>query len=173
MPKKLFRKITPSPEFVRDHKSLSAIAHLLADPNLFHLNRHSVSRAFAVGMGVAMLPIYGHMLIAAILAIWCRANLTISVILVWISNPLTFPVMLVVEYWIGASLLGIDGSLAVRDINLSEWRTLLSEIWKPLIVGGVALSLASSIVSYTLVMSFWRWYTQRRWYKRGKNTYKN
>jgi len=125
MPKKIFKRITPSPEFVRNHKSLAAIAHLLHDPNLFHLNRNSVSRAFAVGLGVAMLPTYGHMIIAAALAIWFRANIAISSILVWISNPLTFPLMLVIEYWIGANLMGIESTLAMSDINFAEWKQLL------------------------------------------------
>ena len=124
----------PSPEFVRNHKSLAFIAHLLDKPNLFHLNRHSVSRAFAIGLGVAMLPTYGHIIIATALAIWLRANIVISTLLVWISNPLTFPFMLVIEYWIGARLMGIESTLSIPDLSFSGWMELLNAIWIPLLL---------------------------------------
>lgn len=166
MPKKIFKRITPSPEFVRNHKSLAAIAHLLHDPNLFHLNRNSVSRAFAVGLGVAMLPTYGHMIMAAALAIWFRANIVISIILVWISNPITFPLMLVIEYWIGASLLGIENTLAISDLTFEGWMQLLSEIWKPLALGSLVLSISSALIGYFLVNYLWRWEVSRKWQKR-------
>lgn len=168
MPKKIFKKITPSPEFIRNHPSLDAIAHLLHDPNLFHLNRHSVRRAFAIGLGIAMLPIYGHMLIAAVLAVWVRANIAISVILVWISNPLTFPLMLVIEYWIGASLLGIESTLAIPEMSLSAWQQLIADTWKPLLLGASILSLVSAFIGYFLVDLFWRWEVVKKWQKRKK-----
>ena len=166
MPKKLLKRITPSPAFVRNHKSLAAIAHLLADPDLFHLNRHSVSRAFAVGLGVAMLPIYGQMIIASVLAIWSRANIAISIILVWITNPLTFPLILVIEYWIGANLLAIEDTLAIPDISLSEWRNLLVETWKPLLLGAFVLGTISAVTGYFIVNFFWRREVIRKWRKR-------
>jgi len=108
MSRKFFRKIGPSREFIQNHKSLRQIVHLLQDGNLFHLNRNSVSRAFAIGLGVAMTPVYGHMLMAAIIAIWLWANLALSVILVWVSKPLTFPFILFTEYWLGTQALGAE-----------------------------------------------------------------
>ena len=170
MPKKLFKRITPSAEFVRSHKSLAVIAHLLHDPNLFHLNRNSVSRAFAIGLGVAMLPVYGHMIISAALAIWLRANIAISMILVWVSNPLTFALILVIEYWIGARLLGVDSTLAISDVNLFEWKQLLADTWKPLLLGSLVLSLISSLLGYFLVSYFWRWEVLRKWQRRKEKS---
>lgn len=169
MPKKIFRKMSPSPEFVRNHKSLSLIAHQLDDPNLFHLNRLSVSRAFAVGLGVAVLPVYGHMIMAAALAIWFRANLAISILLVWISNPLTFALFLIAEYWLGANLLGVEADLSISDIHLANWRPLLEAIWKPVLLGSAVLSVVSAILGYTVVTLLWRWEVARRWKKRKKN----
>lgn len=163
MPKRIFRKISPSPEFVRNHKSLAFIAHLFEDPNLFHLNRHCVSRAFAIGLGVAMTPIYGHMPLAALLAIWCRANLPISVILVWVSNPLTFPFMLVAEYWVGAQLLGIEEKIAIQDLNFQNWLNLIAEIWQPLLLGSVVLSLISALLGFYSIKYFWHWEVVRKW----------
>ena len=166
MPKKFFKRIGPSREYIQQHKSLGFIAHLLQDANLFHLTRSSVSRAFAIGLGVAMLPVYGHMLIAAILAIWARANLTLSIILVWVSNPLTFPLILVAEYWLGAQILGVEEKINLASIDYHEWKTLLFELWKPLLLGSFLLSLVSALVGYYGIQIFWVFEVSRRWRER-------
>ena len=169
MPKKLFKKISPSADYVRNHKSLGSISHWLQDANLFHLNRQSVSRAFAVGLGVAMTPIYGHIIIAATLAIWSRANLAISLLLVWVSNPITFPFMLVAEYWVGTRLLGIDSNLPTGNLALSDWQIWITEIWKPLLFGSLVVSLLVAVSSYFFIQIFWRWVVVRKWQKRINN----
>lgn len=166
MPRKFFKRIGPSREYIQQHKSLGFIAHLLQDANLFHLTRHSVSRAFAIGLGVAMLPVYGHMLIAAILAIWTRANLALSIILVWVTNPLTFPLILIAEYWLGAQVLGIDEKINLASIDYHEWKTLLFDVWKPLLLGSFLLSLISALAGYYGIQIFWVIGVNRKWRER-------
>ena len=168
MSRKFFRQIGPSREFIQNHKSLSLIAHLLQDENLFKLNRSSVSRAFAIGLAVAMTPVYGHMLMAAILAIWLRANLTLSVIMVWVSNPLTFPLILFAEYWLGAQILGVEEKINLASIDYHEWKTLLFEVWKPILIGSILLSVISAIIGYLVIQLLWFLDVNRRWRKRVK-----
>ena len=45
-------------------------------------------------------------MIAAAAALRLRCNLTLAVLTVWISNPLTLPPILYVEYLLGTKLLG-------------------------------------------------------------------
>ncbi len=168
MSKKFFKKIGPSREFIQNHKSLSLIAHLLQDENLFHLNRNSVSRAFAIGLGAAMTPVYGHMLLAAILAIWLRANLALSVVLVWVSNPLTFPLILFAEYWLGAQVLGVEEKINLASIDYHEWKTLLFEVWEPILIGSALLSVITAIIGYFAIQLLWFLDVNRRWRKRFK-----
>lgn len=91
MPRRLFKRYMPDPESIRSQKSLRFLGKLTHDPNLWHLNRHSVSRAMAAGLFAAFIPMPMQMLLAAGLAVWIRSNLPISVGLVWLTNPITIP----------------------------------------------------------------------------------
>ena len=77
MPRRLFKRYMPDPESIRSQKSLRFLGKLTHDPNLWHLNRHSVSRAMAAGLFAAFIPMPMQMLLAAGLAVWIRSNLPI------------------------------------------------------------------------------------------------
>ena len=80
MPKKLLKKLFPNLDSIRNSQSLEMFGHAGREPNLWHLNCRSVSRAVAVGLFCAFVPIPGQMVLAAALAIILRANIPISVI---------------------------------------------------------------------------------------------
>ena len=79
MPRRLFKRYMPDPEDLKGHPTLRHLGQVLHDPNLWHLNRHSVSRAMAMGLFAAFIPIPMQMLLAASLAVISRANLPISI----------------------------------------------------------------------------------------------
>lgn len=91
MPRRLFKRYMPTPDSIKGNKSLRFLGKLIHDPNLWHLNRHSVARAMAIGLFWAMIPMPMQMLAAAAVAIPLRANLPISIGLVWLTNPITMP----------------------------------------------------------------------------------
>ena len=57
------------------------------------------------------------MLLAALIAIWLKVNLPLSVALVWVSNPITMGPMFYFAYKLGALLLGEETT--VDDFNWS------------------------------------------------------
>ncbi|WP_019626181.1 DUF2062 domain-containing protein [Thioalkalivibrio sp. ALJT] len=156
MARHIIKKLFPGMEHMRRHKALSPLGPRLGSPDLWHLNRRSVAGAFAVGLFVAFLPLPMQMLIAAAVALLVRVNLPISVILVWISNPITMPPMLYTAYTLGRKLLDEPR----RDIHLDwswEWFTTeLLTIWQPLLLGSVLLGAAASLSGYLLVRFLWR-----------------
>ncbi len=168
MPRKLFKRWTPDPTHVRQNPALRFLGDLLHDPNLFHLNRHSISVAFFVGLFIAFLPIVGQVPLAAMAALWLRCNLPIAVALVWVSNPLTFPIILFVEYQIGANIL----MRPTNDFSFEfswEWvKDVLPEIWLPLLLGSIMASLFFSCAGYLTMQWVWRWHVARRWRLRHK-----
>ena len=105
MPRRFFKRYMPHPDRLKAHKSLRFLGTLTHDPNLLHLNRHSVSRAMAIGLFWAMIPMPLQMLVAALCAVPARANLPIAVGLVWLTNPLTMPPVFYCNYKVGAWLM--------------------------------------------------------------------
>ncbi|MFO7954505.1 DUF2062 domain-containing protein [Thioalkalivibrio sp.] len=156
MARHIIKKMFPGMEHMRGHKALAPLGPRLGSPDLWHLNRRSVAGAFAVGLFVAFLPLPMQMLIAAAVALVVRVNLPISVILVWISNPVTIPPMLYLAYTIGRKLLDEPG----RDMHIDwswEWFTTeLLPVWQPLLLGSVLLGAAASLAGYLLVRFLWR-----------------
>jgi uncharacterized protein len=154
MARKLFRRYLPSAAKVKDNPSLHFLGDLLHDPNLFHLNRHSVSVAFFVGIFMAALLV--------------RCNLPISVALVWLTNPLTMPAIFFATYQLGRWLLGVPPISVSLELS---WEWLANEfvlIWKPLIVGSLLCGLIFGALGYVAIQIFWRWHVVKGWNKRKK-----
>ena len=91
MARKVLQKYLPHFHRVREHQTLRLFGSVALKDNLWHLNRRSVARAFAIGVFCAFLPIPGQMVVAAALAIVFASNLPLAVLLVWITNPVTHP----------------------------------------------------------------------------------
>ena len=166
MPKRLLKRLFPSPEKIKQIKALHFLGDVLHEPNLWHVNRHSVSKAFLVGIFWCFIPMPFQMVAAAFFAIWFNANLPISVALVWISNPVTMPPMFYFNYLIGALVLNrptID-----YEFELS-WRWLsdkLVEVGIPLYVGSLVCAIVFSVVCYAVVQFLWKNKVRKNWHNR-------
>jgi uncharacterized protein (DUF2062 family) len=164
MPKRLIKRFLPKHEKVREHKHLQFFGKLLHDPNLFHLNRHSASGGFAVGLFFAYIPLPLQMVMAAAAAILFRVNLPISVALVWVTNPITIPPMFYFAYWIGTKILGTPPRTDNFQLNW-EWiqQGGLNDIFAPLILGSLICATVSAVAGYCLILWIWRWRAIERW----------
>lgn len=153
----------PSDQLIREHKHLRWLGTLLHDPNLWHLNRRSVSGAFSLGLFMAFVPVPFQMVLSAIGAIPLRVNLPISVALVWITNPITIPPIFYSCYLLGCWVLGQPPALHGFELS-SEWLAHeLNIIWKPFLLGCFIAGTISSILGYVSVRLLWRWYMVRQW----------
>ncbi len=158
MSKNLVKKWFPGYESVRGHRALGILGPRLRAPDLWHLNRRSVAGAFAVGLFVAFLPIPMQMLLAAIIAIAVRVNLPVSVLLVWVSNPVTIPPILYTAYTIGRWILN-EPRRTLRVELTVEWITReLLTIWVPVMVGSLVLAVVASAAGYLTIRVLW-WFS--------------
>ncbi len=166
MPRRFFKRYMPHPDRLKAHKSLRFLGTLIHDPNLLHLNRHSVSRAMAIGLFWAMIPMPLQMLAAALCAVSARANLPIAVGLVWLTNPLTMPPVFYCNYKVGAWLLDTPVSPMPMELSLAWVRQMLDSHWQPLFLGSFVVGVVVAILGYIATQSYWRWWVGRSWRKR-------
>lgn len=161
MPRNFIKRYLPHPERVRDHKSLRFLGEILHEPNLWHINRHSIARAFLIGLFWMMIPIPLQMLAAALCAIWINGNLPLSVALVWISNPLTMPPIFYFNYRFGALLLGREPLPYEFEFSLSWMGQRLMEIGLPLYLGSLVLGVFLGCTGYLTIQFLWRRHIRR------------
>ncbi len=156
MPKKFIRRFLPDHRKIREHKYLQFFGTLLHDPNLWHLNRRSVSGAFAVGLFVALIPIPFQMVVAAALAIFTRVNLPIASTLVWITNPLTMGPMFYFAYKTGAWLLQVKTHRFNFEFSIDWLMAELGAIWAPFLLGCLIIGLVLAVTGYLSIHLLWR-----------------
>ncbi len=163
MPKDFIKKYLPDPDSIRNNKSLKFLGPLANEPNLWHLNRHSVTKAFAIGLFWASIPMPFQMVAAAICAVRFNANLPLSVALVWISNPVTMPPIFYAEYLLGAWLLDMPASPFEYELTFAWLKDKLYEIGIPMYFGSLVLGAFLSISGYFTINAIWKRSTLRRW----------
>ena len=166
MPRKLIKKLFPHHDKIREHKNLQFLGPLLHDPNLLHLNRRSISGGFAVGLFFAWVPVPFQMVLSAIAAIIFRVNLPISVVLVWLTNPLTMPPLFYFAYKFGAWVLPFPETHFAFELSFKWLSESLSAIWEPFLFGCFILGLISSLLGYFGIRILWRMKVVQSWNER-------
>ncbi|WP_036244770.1 DUF2062 domain-containing protein [Methylobacter tundripaludum] len=170
MPKKLIQKLIdkfiPDPEVIKQHKSLQFLGDKLHEPNLWHLNRRSIALAFAVGLFCAWIPAPAQMVFAAMGAIYYRANIPISVALVWITNPITMPPLYYFAYEVGLSFLNQPTSADESEFSLSNIFSSLGDVWQPFLVGCLIMGIVSSTAGYFGIHYYWQYHVNKKWAER-------
>lgn len=162
MPRKFFKKYMPTPHDIKNNKTLHVFGDLLHEPNLWHLNRRSVANAFAVGLFFAWWPVPFQMLLAAAGAIIARANLPISVMLVWTTNPVTMPPMFYFAYVVGVWIVGAPERAFSFEPSLSWLTSELHAIWKPFLTGCFTVAVISAVLGYISIALIWRYSIVKR-----------
>lgn len=180
MPKLLFRRILPSPERVAKIPGIKYLGPHILDPRLWYVNRRSVSAAVFWGLLCGFLPLPLHTLIAAFAAILFEINLPFCILMVWVSNPLTIPPILVGAYWLGSHILNVpmlDGHQILKLFKyLINWiigtnghphfKNQFGELVWPLLLGLFIEAILVSSISALAVRFGWRYYIIFKWYQR-------
>lgn len=182
MPNKRLKALLPTPEKILASRTLKWFAPQLADPRLWHFNRHSLNKAVYIGVLSAFFPLPGQMLLALIGALIFRANVPMALGLTWITNPVTSLPVFYAGYYIGAKILDVP-MISLRLIgrmiaDFSLWA--LSDGANPFItykgtvsiaafcLGLTILAIISSIVCGLAFKAIWRYKTVTSWQKRQK-----
>jgi uncharacterized protein (DUF2062 family) len=173
MPKKIIKRLLPDHQKIKSNKHLKIFGELLHNANLWHLNRRSVAKAFAVGLFFAFMPVPFQMILAAGTAIIVHANLPLSIALVWITNPLTMPAIFYFCYLAGTWILGAPTSEFVFE---ASWQWLIDSvttIGPAFILGCGVLGITFGTLGYITINSLWRFSVAKEWKKRLARNKKN
>ncbi len=182
MPRDRLKKLLPTPEKLLESRTLKWFAPHLADPRLWHFNRHSLNKAVYIGVLSAFFPLPGQMLLALIGALIFRANVPMALGLTWITNPVTTLPIFYAGYYIGAKILN-EPMISLRLIgrmiaDFSLW--VLSNGDNPFItyrgsvsiaafcLGTALLAIISSLICGLAFKAVWRYKTVVSWQKRAK-----
>lgn len=166
MPRRIIKKYMPDPKKLQQQKSLRFLGKLLDDPGLLHLTRRSVANAFMIGIFCAFIPVPFQMVMAAAGAMLLHCNLPISLGLVWITNPVTMPVMFYGTYLVGAWILGVEAQPMPDELTLEWLGQLLNDSWQPLYLGSVVVAVIMAILSNIGIRLLWRWHVSKSWKSR-------
>lgn len=146
---------------IREHRILGNFGTAFDRRQLWHVTRYSVAKAFAVGIFSAYLPIPFEFIIAALLAFIVRANLPISVLLIWISNPFTWALLWGPPYMLGAAILGEPD--APVPVFTRSW---IQDNYSALLLGCVLVGLAMATAAYFTILLLWRMDVVNQWEQR-------
>jgi len=167
MPRKFIKRHIPDVKELHKHCSfIGVLGEHLHSPSLWHLNRRSVAKAFAIGLFCMWLPIPFQTVLAGFLAFLFCANLPLSIVLVFISNPLTMPAMFYFAYRLGTAMLGSIPDPISFSFSIEWFSTMIGTSWKPLLLGSITLAMISSLLGYIVVRVLWRLHIIQRWHHR-------
>ena len=155
MAKKLFKKYLPHPDVITRNRWIKLLGPRLQEPSLWHINRRSCSAAVALGLFCAFMPVPFQMLLAAVGAIWIRANILVAVPIVWISNPVTLGPMFYFCYLLGAAMLGQEAGRFHFELSFDWLVTGLAAVWQPFLLGCFTVGAIVALLGFVLIRVLW------------------
>ena len=169
----LIRKHMPSREEMAQNKYLRPIAHRFLSPELWRFTRRSVPRGIALGLFAAFIIPVGQIFLAAFLALPARANVPLSALSTFVTNPFTLPFWLIVANQVGALTLKMDavtGGVANDELASGRWGWAIEafEVAGVTAFGFIVLSVVSAALGYLLSSLAWRFIVSNKRKRRLK-----
>jgi uncharacterized protein (DUF2062 family) len=156
MPKKFLLRISPRRQHIMSRRWLRPVHWLLDHRSLWAARLPTVAPAFATGLFCAWLPIPGHSLVAAAIALMLRVNLPVAIGATLIINPATIGPFYYAAYRVGLALMQLPPSALAFEISIEWLTTELTRVWKPLLLGCLILGSATAAVGYVALQVLWR-----------------
>jgi hypothetical protein len=167
----------PAVDRLTSNPTVRRFVPALSDPDLWHLNRRSTARAVAIGLFCGLIPGPLQAVTALLICLWLRANLPLTVITTFYTNPLTIVPLYLVAFEYGRVFFPdvravppafhppADAGLVGALPALVDWMIDLGE---PLAVGLVLLAATLSALGWIAVRIGWRCHVVHSWRRRAQ-----
>ena len=152
-----YLRLMPRVKHIRGTWLHRRLGDRLFHSELWHPTRRRFAGGMAVGAFFAMIPSPGQTVGAALLAYFTRVNIPAAVAATWISNPLTMPLCVYVQYRIGCLILGHWRS----EIPTHDIFEMLKQAPIPFLVGVLPSGALLSLIVYPLTLLLWDIFTAR------------
>ncbi len=131
----------------RESKILKFLLKVFFHPKLWSFKPKELSGGIALGLFIAFTPFMGfHSVLIIIFSYLFRVNMLIGLILVWISNPVTYLPMLYFEYFLGCKILNTSITLHFFQKPLNFLYE--AEVFKAILVGSFITSSIAAFLGY-------------------------
>lgn len=179
MAKRFFQSWLPSPEQVNNMKIMKIFGTKALSPQLWYVNRKSISKAMFIGTFWGILPIPLHSILIVLTVLLFEANLPIGLLLAWIMNPFTIVPILIFAFWIGSKIYHVN--MINKDMLLGVFHQIMHwiknfghghidfSLAKILATGLFIEALIFAILFFVLTRLYWRWSVVKRWRSRQSN----
>jgi len=175
----------PAPHVITGNRWVTKLGPRVKDPNLWHLNRRSVSAGVFAGVLAAFIPLPIQIFVAIFICFFSRGNLPVAVGSTWVSNPFTYIPLYYFCYELGTWLLGVPvddfGNPIKIHIKLivADFQGFLHILgnlgWRaigPLLLGCTIVGFFSALSSYVVIRLLWRLHIYRAWQHRRERRIK-
>ena len=181
MLRKYLRRVLPNHQTIRDNRYIARFGRHLQHHNLWHLHRRAVAGGVAAGLFAGLIPGSNPVQFSAgaLLAIACKVNLPLSVLVTLYSNPFTIVPLYWLAFKLGQVVLMQSGgelpsfSLGLEGKGLMQWLSMaldwLTSVGKPLLVGLPLLAVLLALIGYFVTDWAWRLGVMWQWRQRKNN----
>lgn len=108
-----------------------------------------IAKGLALGIFIGLTPTFGfQMLLAVCLAILLKENKVAAMLGVWVTNPVTAPVIYALEYESGRVLLNMEFVHMPTSLSFSALKSLGWEVLLPLCIGSLLWAVLCSLAVY-------------------------
>jgi hypothetical protein len=155
--KDTLKKYSPKPDSI----DLGWFNKYLKGPEIWKWNKKTISRAFAIGLFFAFLPLPMHTLLVAIFAVVFSANILLSILVVWINNPITMVPFYFFTYKLGALIMGIEMDPEFQ-FTLSYLMENFGNATVAFWIGGLITSIITSLIGYFSIILIYKYKAYKR-----------
>lgn len=145
---------------IREKHLRGTLAHRIFGDYIFSKHfwiphKFPVAKGVAIGLFFGLLPIFGLQIISAItIALFLRANITAAILLTWVTNPITFPIVLWLEKQFGDLIISSSiWKCSHIHINMNSY--YFTKYGEPLLVGSIMSGIIISISGFFLTVLLW------------------
>ena len=96
-------------------------------------------------------------------ALLVRCNLPVAIAMVWVSNPVTVAPLFLAAHQLGEWMLDRPPGDFRIELSLRWLFDELGQVWEPLLLGCLALGLASAVLGQIAIRLLWRAHVMASW----------